>query len=124
MSNNVAKLHLENLVKDQNCKCHYCAIQMTFKTDSKFKDTDATVEHLIDKWSSPKHILSDARSNLVAACFKCNNSRGNARNRIARDYYQSIINKKKLGVKAANLSSKALYKKFGTIPHELFKAAV
>lgn len=124
MTGNVAKLHLENLVKDQNCKCHYCAAQMTFKTDSKFKDTDATVEHLVDKWSSPKHVRSDARSNIVAACFKCNNNRGNARNKIARDYYQSIIDKKNLGVKAANISSKDLYKKFGAIPQELFKTTL
>jgi len=124
MTGNVAKLHLESLVKDQNCKCYYCAAQMTFKTESKFKDTDATVEHLIDKWSSPKHVRSDARSNLVAACFNCNNTRGNKRNRIARDYYQSIINTKKLGVKAANISSKDLYKRFGAIPQELFKNAV
>jgi hypothetical protein len=124
MTGNVAKLHLDSLVKEQNCKCHYCASQMTFKTEYKFKDTDATVEHLVDKWSSPKHVRSDARSNLVAACFKCNNSRGNARNRIARDYYQSMINKKNLGIKAANISSKVLYKKFGAIPQELFKTAV
>lgn len=121
MTGNVAKLHLDSLVKEQNCKCHYCASQMTFKTKHKFKDTDATVEHLVDKWSSPKHVRSDARSNLAAACFKCNNSRGNARNRIARDYYQSIINKKNLGIKAANISSKVLYKKFGAVPQELFK---
>jgi len=124
MTGNVAKLHLDSLVKEQNCKCHYCAAQMTFKTEYKFKDTDATVEHLVDKWSSPKHVRSDARSNLVAACFKCNNSRGNSRNKIARDYYQSIINKKNLRIKAANISSKALYKKFGAIPQELFKTAV
>lgn len=124
MTGNVAKLHLDSLVKSQSCKCYYCAVQMTFKSECKFKDTDATVEHLVDKWSSPKHVRSDARSNLVAACFKCNNTRGNARNRIARDYYQSIINKKKLGVKAANISSKALYKKFGAIPQELFKTAL
>ena len=124
MTGNVAKLHLDSLVKSQNCKCHYCAVKMTFKTECKFKDTDATVEHLVDKWSSPKHVRSDARTNIVAACFKCNNTRGNARNRIARDYYQSIINKKNLGVKAANISSKDLYKKFGAIPQELFKTAL
>jgi hypothetical protein len=124
MTKSVAKFHLESLVKDQNCKCHYCAVQMTFKTECKFKDTDATVEHLIDKWSSPKHIKSDVRSNIVAACFKCNNTRGNARNRIARSYYQGVINKKNLGIKAANISSKDLYKRFGAIPQELFKTVV
>lgn len=92
---------------------------MTVKDITKFKSTDATIEHLIDKWSSPKHCKIESKDNLVAACFQCNNSRGSIRNLIARKYYQQIINKYGMKVKAANISSKELYKKFGAVPQEL-----
>jgi uncharacterized protein YaaW (UPF0174 family) len=80
----------------------------------------ATVEHLIDKWSSPKHIRIEDSSNLVAACFQCNNSRGNARNRIARDYYKLQAAKKSMKLAVASTSSKTLYKLFGPVPQNLF----
>jgi 5-methylcytosine-specific restriction endonuclease McrA len=80
----------------------------------------ATVEHLIDKWSSPKHVRIEAPSNLVAACFQCNNSRGNVRNRIARDYYKLQAAKKSMKLAVASTSSRTLYKLFGPVPQQLF----
>jgi 5-methylcytosine-specific restriction endonuclease McrA len=80
----------------------------------------ATIEHLVDKWSSPKHNRSDDESNLVAACFQCNNSLGAARNRIARDYYKTQAAKKSMKLAVASTSSKALYKLFGPVPQNLF----
>jgi 5-methylcytosine-specific restriction endonuclease McrA len=80
----------------------------------------ATVEHLIDKWSSPKHVRIEAPSNLVAACFQCNNSRGNVRNRIARDYYKLQAAKKSMKLAVASTSSRTLYKLFGPVPQNLF----
>jgi 5-methylcytosine-specific restriction endonuclease McrA len=80
----------------------------------------ATVEHLIDKWSSPKHVRIETPSNLVAACFQCNNSRGNVRNRIARDYYKLQAAKKSMNLAVASTSSRTLYKLFGPVPQQLF----
>jgi 5-methylcytosine-specific restriction endonuclease McrA len=80
----------------------------------------ATVEHLIDKWSSSKHVRIETPSNLVAACFQCNNSRGNVRNRIARDYYKLQAAKKSMKLAVASTSSRTLYKLFGPVPQQLF----
>jgi len=80
----------------------------------------ATVEHLVDKWSSPKHQKIEVASNLVAACFQCNNSRGAARNRIARDYYKSQAAKKQMKLAVASTPSKILYSLFGPVPQHLF----
>lgn len=112
---------LQSLIAKQCNKCHYCQVQMTINANDKFKSTDATTEHLIDKWSSPKHQKIESEDNLVAACFQCNNTRGSIRNAIARRYYQEIISKYGMKVKAANISSKKLYKKFGPVPQELLK---
>jgi hypothetical protein len=81
----------------------------------------ATVEHLIDKWSSPKHIKIEDASNLVAACYTCNNTRGNARNKIARNYYKQLNGVRQKKIQAASTSSNQLYKMFGPVPQELFK---
>lgn len=110
---------LQSLITKQCNKCHYCAVQMTIKDSTKFKPTDATTEHLIDKWSSLKHQKIESENNLVAACFQCNNTCGSIRNATARRYYQEIINKYGMKMKAANVSSKELYKKFGAVPQEL-----
>jgi uncharacterized protein YaaW (UPF0174 family) len=80
----------------------------------------ATIEHLVDKWSSPKHNRIDKPSNLVAACFGCNNGRGVARNRIARDYYKMQAAKKSMKLAVASTPSKTLYKLFGPVPQNLF----
>lgn len=80
----------------------------------------ATVEHLVDKWSSPKHMKIEVASNLVAACFQCNNTRGIKRNRIARDYYKRIVAKRGIKLAVASTSSKVLYSKFGLVPQHLF----
>lgn len=112
---------LQSLITKQCNQCYYCKVEMTIKDSIKFKTTDATTEHLIDKWSSPKHRKIESEDNLVAACFQCNNTRGSIRNAIARRYYQEIINKYKMKVKAANISSEKLYKKFGPVPQELLE---
>lgn len=112
---------LQSLIAKQCNKCYYCKVQMTINVNEKFKSTDATREHLIDKWSSPKHCKIELEDNIVAACFQCNNTRGAIRNSIARNYYQQIINKHGVKIKAANTTSKELYKKFGPVPQELLK---
>ncbi len=80
----------------------------------------ATVEHLVDKWSSPKHIKIDVASNLVAACFQCNNTRGAKRNRIARSYYKIQVAKQGIKLAVASTSSRVLYSMFGPVPQDLF----
>jgi len=80
----------------------------------------ATLEHLLDKWSSPKHIKIESPDNLVAACFECNNSRGNARNCIARNYYKVQATKKGIKLAVASTPSRVLHKMFGPVPQNLF----
>ncbi len=109
---------LAQLVARQQCKCHYCGT--TVLTDCvRAHPQQATVEHLIDKWSSPGHQKIEDDSNLVAACYHCNNVRGNARNVAARRYYQQLIGAKQMKIKAASTSSKVLYKLFGPVPQHL-----
>jgi hypothetical protein len=79
-----------------------------------------SIEHLKDKWASPYHQKIEEDSNKVAACWKCNNTLGNRRNRIARSYYQRIIDDRKIQMKAASTQSNRLYKLFGPVPQELF----
>lgn len=115
---------LQSLIIKQCNQCYYCKVQMTIKDNTKFKPTeptDATIEHLIDKWSSPKHQKIESEDNIVAACYQCNNTRGSIRNSIARKYYQQIINKYGMKLKAANICSRELYKKFGAVPQEILK---
>jgi 5-methylcytosine-specific restriction endonuclease McrA len=108
---------LADMIARQNNKCHYCSCEMNHIAKSPQL---ATVEHLVDKWSSPKHIRNDDPSNLVAACFECNNSRGNVRNRIARDYYKTQAAKKSMKLAIASTSSRQLYSLFGSIPQHIF----
>ena len=108
---------LSTLCERQNNKCYYCACEMNRTPKS---DQQATFEHLVDKWSSPKHIKIDEDSNLVAACFRCNNSRGAIRNRIARDYYKRKATEKGMKLAVVSTSSKELYKLFGPVPQNLF----
>lgn len=110
---------LHTLMSEQNCKCHYCGVEMTIQCGSRHPQR-ATVEHLVDKWSSQKHQKIDDDSNRVAACFACNNTRGNIRNKIARKYYQQLIIRSGLAMNAASTHSGKLYKMFGPIPQELF----
>ena len=108
---------LSNLISQQCNKCFYCNCEMNTVNKSPQR---ATVEHLIDKWSSRKHIKDDSTSNLVAACFQCNNSRGVARNRIARDYYKLQAANRGMKLAVASTSSRNLYKLFGPVPQQLF----
>lgn len=109
--------HLSLLIKSQDSKCHYCNCQMN---TTKKSSQRATLEHLVDKWSSPRHIKIESPENLVAACFQCNNTRGSVRNRIARDYYKIQAVKKSMKLAVASTSSKTLYKLFGPVPQNLF----
>ena len=108
---------LSSLISRQNNKCYYCACEMNQTVKSP---AQATVEHLVDKWSSPKHRKIEDESNLVAACFHCNNSRGAARNRIARNYYKNCAAKKSMKLAVASTSSRTLYSLFGPVPQTLF----
>lgn len=108
---------LSTLIERQCNKCYYCQCEMNRDLKSP---RHSTVEHLVDRWSSPKHNRSNAGSNLVAACFGCNNSRGNIRNRIARDYYKTQAAKRSMKLAVASTSSRQLYKLFGPIPQHLF----
>lgn len=108
---------LSSLIYRQNNKCYYCQCEMN---TIKKSPQQATVEHLVDKWSSPKHRKIEDESNLVAACFQCNNNRGAARNRIARDYYKLCAAKKSVKLAVASTSSRTLYSLFGPVPQNLF----
>ena len=108
---------LDSLTSRQGNKCYYCACEMNQINGSP---QQATIEHLIDKWSSPKHRKIESESNLVAACFHCNNSRGSARNRIARDYYKLQAAKRSMKLAVASTSSRQLYSLFGPVPQHLF----
>lgn len=111
------RTNLSVLVKSQDNKCHYCNCQMN---TTKKSSNQATLEHLVDKWSSKNHIKNESPENLVAACFQCNNSRGSSRNRVARDYYKIQAAKKSMKLAVASTSSKTLYKLFGPVPQNLF----
>lgn len=108
---------LDCLIQRQHNKCHYCQCEMNREAKSPQL---ATVEHLIDKWSSPKHVKIEDESNLVAACFQCNNTRGAKRNRIARDYYKMMAARRSMKLAIASTSSRTLYKLFGPVPQQLF----
>ena len=108
---------LDSLIQRQHNKCHYCNGEMNREAKSPRL---ATVEHLLDKWSSPKHQKIEDESNLVAACFECNNTRGNVRNRIARDYYKMAATQRSMKLAVASTSSRTLYKLFGPVPQQLF----
>ena len=108
---------LSELTQRQGNKCFYCSCVMNQINKSP---QQATLEHLIDKWSSPKHRKIECSSNLVAACFHCNNSRGAVRNRIARDYYKRKASEKGIKLAVASTSSRNLYSMFGPVPQQLF----
>ena len=110
-------IDLAALVQAQDGKCHYCGCQMI----TTHRDRHcATVEHLKDKWASPRHIKDNSPENLVAACWECNHTRGGQRNKLARKYYQRIIKERKLDMQAASTESAILFKKFGPVPAEIF----
>jgi uncharacterized protein YaaW (UPF0174 family) len=108
---------LVSLITKQNNKCYYCACEMNQTPRSP---QQATVEHLLDKWSSPRHKKIEDASNLVAACFQCNNSRGAIRNRIARDYYKRRAMERGVKLAVASTASRVLYSLFGPVPQQLF----
>jgi len=110
-------INLHSLAQQQNNKCYYCNCEMS-RTEKSPHST--TLEHLIDKWSSPRHVKIESPSNLVAACWQCNNSRGAIRNKIARSYYKSQAAKKNIKLAVASTPSRVLYSLFGPVPQHLF----
>lgn len=108
---------LPTLIHRQNNKCYYCQCEMTRIEGSR---QQATIEHLVDKWSSPKHNKIENPENLVAACFHCNNSRANIRNRIARNYYKQVAGARSVKINVTATPSKILYKMFGPVPQQIF----
>ena len=60
-------------LRRQKWKCCWCGCQMKSAGSSKFMEpNDATREHIIPKMFGG----TMAKSNIRAACFKCNNERG------------------------------------------------
>lgn len=110
-------IDLKAMVESQQGKCHYCGCEMIIGRRDKHS---ATVEHVRDKWASPKHIKDHSPENLVAACWECNHTRGAIRNKLARKYYQRIIKERKLDMQAASTESAILFKMFGPVPQEVF----
>ena len=108
---------LLTLVEIQDNKCHYCNCDMNTVVGSP---QQATIEHLVDKWSSHKHTKIETFSNLAAACTQCNNQRGTIRNRIARKYYKRQAGIKGIKLAVSSTSSKTLHKLFGPVPQHLF----
>lgn len=111
-------MNLLGLIIKQGNKCYYCQCEMNHHNKSP---QQATVEHLVDKWSSPKHRKIESESNLVAACFQCNNGRGSIRNSIARDYYRRKAREQGMKLAVSSTSSRTLYSLFGPVPQHLFK---
>ncbi len=108
---------LDVLISRQQGKCYYCKCQMSNIANSH---DQATIEHLIDKWSSPKHMKIEKPENLVSACYKCNNTRGSIRNKIARNYYKQEAKNKNIKIAVSATSSKKLHALFGPVPQHLF----
>lgn len=116
---------LKRLVEQQNCKCYYCECEMMYhnRLHGPHPENTATVEHLRDKWDTRGH-KDWGEHNLVAACFKCNNERGNHRNRVARRYYQQQMDKKRIKGSAASIKSALLIKTYGPVPRQLFGVSI
>lgn len=111
------QISLSELLIKQNNKCCYCGCEMKHGGRDP---SSASVEHVKDAWASPKNQKIETVDNLKAACYSCNNSRGIVRNLAARRYYQQLINKKGVAMKAASTKSTMLYKMFGPVPEEVF----
>lgn len=62
------RLIRNELIKEQENRCHYCDCEMTETRPAPVKDTDATLDHKIAR----VHGGSDDKSNLVASCLACN----------------------------------------------------
>jgi hypothetical protein len=110
-------IDLSSLTSLQHNKCFYCNCEMNKQNGSP---QQATREHLIDKWSSPRHKKINTPCNLVAACYYCNSSRGAVRNTVARSYYKTLAIGSKMKRSIDRTSSEKLYSLFGAVPQELF----
>lgn len=67
---------------EQKGKCYYCKEPMRLRRkgdDSKLRQGDCTLEHLDDRYSPYRGMLSGLKR-TVAACYKCNNQKAQERN--------------------------------------------
>lgn len=108
---------LNQLIEIHGNNCCYCGCELN---RINHDPASATVEHLRDKWDSPRNRKINEDWNLRVACYKCNNDRGNKRNKIARNYYKMLAAKQPKKYHVAGMSSNALFMIFGTVPKELF----
>jgi len=75
-----SKVDLAELFYKQKGRCYWCKGAMTLDGDNS--SSSATREHLIPQSRGGTNIIRDRKrkkriKNVVAACKKCNNSRGN-----------------------------------------------
>lgn len=61
---------ITNLFNEQAGKCHYCETEMTLSLG--FNRT-ATVDHVVPRSKGG----ADTNDNIVAACYDCNQKKGN-----------------------------------------------
>lgn len=62
----VRVLRWHRLTRKMGTKCAYCHCQLT--------PTNTTIDHVLPKSKHPE--LAHKRSNMVLACFDCNNAKG------------------------------------------------
>jgi 5-methylcytosine-specific restriction endonuclease McrA len=69
----IGRLLFEQIGNSQNWKCHYCKLELDIVEPYIKKANQPTFEHLIPLGKGG----ADHPDNLVVACFRCNQSRGN-----------------------------------------------
>ena len=111
-------LKLEYLLTKHGNACCYCGCEMNRISRHP---KSATIEHLKDKWESPKNQKINTEENCSVACYGCNNKRGSVRNKIARRYYQECAAKQGIKIAAASVESAKLFAMFGSVPPQKFK---
>lgn len=111
-------LTIEYLLAKHGNFCCYCGCEMNRVAHHP---KSATIEHLKDKWDSPKNQKIHTEENCDVACYECNNKRGAVRNKIARRYYQECANKRGIKMAVASVESAKLYAMFGSVPPQNFK---
>lgn len=104
------------LYMKQGMRCYYCKCKMDIQRVGPGKrqpETLATFEHLVDDWARPEG-KDNSLSNIVLACFKCNNSRNSARQSVAIRYYQAkFIDKKEWLDFSRRAKPKVFIERFG-----------
>jgi len=105
------------LYMKQGMLCHYCKCKMYITRighGERQPENLATFEHLIDDWSSTEG-KDNSLSNIVLACFKCNNSRNSVRQSAAIRYYQAkFMDKKEWLDFSRRATPRVFIQRFGT----------